>query len=1165
VRAKRQEQLDMSWNMTLIRMPISIAQSFLGSLILVAVLASYSLLFGHTLTADVLYPTMSVFGIVNGCVNRVVGIYSWFAQTQVSLRRVNAFMTRAMVQPIHERISDDDGGSGSAALGYIGFGSACFEWSAKPPAAVAGTDAGKGAQLSAATEEEEEEIVVSEHTQLLSSAPAASSSTVSIDSRSTAAASSNNSGFVLTDISLRFPIGGLSIIVGPTGAGKSSLLAALIGEMTLTSGKVVMPTADSLALDAELAGGKYREIIELAGMGRVMCDIAYVAQEAWLRNATIRENILFGETYDQQRYEEVLRVCALKPDLRILDAGDRTEIGERGVTLSGGQKQRVALARAVYSSRRILVVDDCLSAVDAHTAKHILTECLLGQTPLMLGRTRVLVTHHVSACMPHADYMAVLHDGRVTACGTPDAVQSQGGMSCEIQELELELTRKQQAEQAAADAASKAVEGESGNSAAMLANVNDMRCEDDYVAELLAKLAEQRGADPATIDLAELDDMLVEDEEREHGYVRPGIWTDYMRMCGPPLFWVLLAASLLVDNSASILQNYQLRLWMNSSSSDNNGSSHSVVFWLTTYTLAGMLTRVIGQASSIVQTVGTLRAARLYHERLFARVISATPRFFDKTPIGRVISRFSRDMSPIDGYVLSGITDLAGDVIQIISMVVIVSSVVPPFVIIALLLGVACTRLSIYYMGATRELRRLDSVSMSPLLSLVSEIVTGVESIRAFGVQSQYIVETMNRIDANYQPDYLSSAAWIWLSVRTSLSSSIVSFSTTILLLMNLDRIDAGLAGFILMYTTSFSYTMMGLVHGYSYCESSLSSVERVNQYLDLEQEAPAFSDPENTPPPAWPNNGNVEVQDLVVEYVPGKPVIRGISFAAAHGEKIGVVGRTGAGKSTLSLAFLRFIEAAQGSITLDGVDISKVGLEELRRNVTIIPQDPVLFNGTIRFNLDPFADYPDELLWDALKRSHLVCEGNDMAASASSSGTASPAQVPETTAAEAEAAAAAAVAAGGGGGLADADSANIAGRMSGIFKSLDAEIKENGQNLSLGQRQLVAMARALVRRSRLIIMDEATASVDFDTDDRIQRTIRGPEFADSTLFCIAHRLRTVIDYDRVLVMDQGRIVEFDTPWNLLQIKKGGVFKSMCEKTGEYKHLFSIARSKGNK
>ncbi|KAJ2823909.1 hypothetical protein GGI24_003551, partial [Coemansia furcata] len=552
VRTKRQEQLDMTWKLTLLELPVGIAQSLINALLLITVLASYSLFFGHALTADILYPAISLVYSVNGCVRRAMYMYTSYASIAVSLRRVEAFMTKAMVQPLHERIDIED--NEGAALDAIGFSDASFEWSIKPTTSAADASVDASVKpLGGATDAVQSAMeVVSEHTQLLPLSSIESSSAVSIDSRvTTTARNSIMPTFALRDISLRFPVGGLSIIVGPTGSGKSSLLSALIGEMSLTAGKVIIPTADSSALDAELADGRYREIIELSGQGRVMRDIAFVSQEAWLRNATIRENILFGEKYDAARYEEVLRVCALKPDLRILDAGDRTEIGERGVTLSGGQKQRLTLARAVYSNRRILLIDDCLSAVDAHTGKHILMECLLGQTPLMIGRTRVLVTHHVSACMPHADYMAVMSDGRVTACGTPDAIQSQGGMTCEIQELELKLSRKQHADQTVSD-----MDGETEAGAAMLASVNDLRSEDDYMDELLAKRAEQRGVDPATMDSAELDGILVEDEEREYGYVRPAIWIGYLRMCGSKWFWIVMGGALLLDNSASILRSY---------------------------------------------------------------------------------------------------------------------------------------------------------------------------------------------------------------------------------------------------------------------------------------------------------------------------------------------------------------------------------------------------------------------------------------------------------------------------------------------------------------------------------------------------------------------------------------------------------------------------------
>ncbi|KAJ1729342.1 hypothetical protein LPJ72_005025, partial [Coemansia sp. Benny D160-2] len=357
----------------------------------------------------------------------------------------------------------------------------------------------------------------------------------------------------------------------------------------------------------------------------------------------------------------------------------------------------------------------------------------------------------------------------------------------------------------------------------------------------------------------------------------------------------------------------------------------------------------------------------------------------------------------------------------------------------------------------------------------------------------------------------------MWLGMRVEAVSAVVASTTAIFILFNLNWIDAGMAGFILLYAMSFSDQMFWVIRDYSGNEMNMNAMERIMQYLNIDQEAALESEPRKKPPAVWPKKGDLQIEDLVVEYSPGIPVLHGVSLSVKHGERIGAVGRTGAGKSTISLALLRFLEASKGKIVLDGVDISKIGLEDLRRNVTVIPQDPVLFNGTIRFNLDPFDEHPDELLWEALRRTHLARDDASQASSADGN-----------------------------------DDFPGSERMAGIFASLDAEIRENGHNISAGQRQLVALARAMIRRSRLIIMDEATASVDFDTDKRIQNTIRGPEFANSTLLCIAHRLRTIIDYDKVLVLDDGRVAEFDTPHNLLQ-NEGGIFRSMCEESGEYK------------
>ncbi|KAJ2395667.1 hypothetical protein GGI23_004218, partial [Coemansia sp. RSA 2559] len=543
VRAKREEEISAYWRLLLFQLPVSFVRSLTTSLILVAILAIYALGFGNTLTADIVFPSMTVFSMVSSTFNSIPGLFRWMSGCYVSLKRIESFMTQAQIQDLEDRVDLED--CNELALG---FNNASFVWDAAVPkqqsgetevaedqsghsslsptrtATTTATTPRKASASSLANmgqqKEENRLSRLSEQTPLLTAnnGPSASYDAISSDASSVdgAQTADGNAGFALTDISLRFPVGGLSIIVGPTGCGKSSLMAALIGEMTLTSGRIVLPTTDPRACrapsaeepnsqgSAATAGQrKYAHVAELAGQGLMMRDIAYVSQEAWLRNATIRENILFGETYDKDRYEEVLRVCALKPDLRILVAGDMTEIGERGVTLSGGQKQRVSLARAVYSSRRILLIDDCLSAVDAHTGKHILSNCLLGKTKLMDGRTRVLVTHHVAACIPHCSFVAVLKDGRVAASGSPELVRRSGYL-------------------AANQCESGSSEEQALNNNQSPSNANDPKPEDDYNAARLAASSEQQhvrgGGGNAPSAEADVGGTLVVDEECEQGY-----------------------------------------------------------------------------------------------------------------------------------------------------------------------------------------------------------------------------------------------------------------------------------------------------------------------------------------------------------------------------------------------------------------------------------------------------------------------------------------------------------------------------------------------------------------------------------------------------------------------------------------------------------------------
>ncbi|KAJ2680603.1 hypothetical protein GGI25_000576 [Coemansia spiralis] len=1218
VDAQRERHLKYLWKVNVWWVRIGIVSSLGPMLILIVIFATYVAAFGNKLTAEIAFTSISVFQLVRIVFEHMPGYLSWVINGYVSLCRIDSYLGQPQVQDLEKRVALEFSDT-------LGFECADLEWEGSETAkedtskadtqdsavaskmtTKAGTPDGELSNNVKQPTEETPLLAGSSHPHVVLSTNA---STTSLSHQDDPVA------FSLKNIDIQFPIGGLSIVAGPTGSGKSSLLSALIGEMTLTRGRVLLPTADASVIAA--SDSKYKDIIELSDEGLTICDIAYVAQEAWLRNATIRENILFGEPYDKDRYEEVLRACALKPDLRILSAGDMTEIGERGVTLSGGQKQRVSLARAVYSSRRILLIDDCLSAVDAHTGKHILMECLLNKTNLMQGRTRVLVTHHVSMCLPFAQFLVMMHEGQISMKGTPAELQTQGALIKALAEVEsnedkgIASENLSEAEAAKEDLKGKSIEGMLDNSSSedvskdgqtiekkLAKTVKDTKAEDEYNLERLQKIAKQKGLDPNS-DLSALQGILIEDEEREAGFVKFEVWKTYMAACGSKRFWITSVLLLTLWQIVLIAQDYWIRIWVTSSGSNTNaniaggasistlslsvpfyptGSTyrsalyllpmsgpyinstvtaavagmqyedpsivsspavkqhHSSMYWLGIYVLIGFV-NVFGQAiQNMFIFKAALDASRTLHARLLRSVVRATPRFFDSTPLGRIINRFSRDMQTIDEGTIENLMWWAADIIAVLGVYAIISSVTPVFIFVAIFITVSYTGIAYYYINTSRELKRLESNSMSPLLSLFGELILGVSTIRAFGVKQHYIKEALNRISAHNRPYYMVWSCNRWLAVRIDIAGAAVSFSCAMFILLSLDWMDAGLAGFTLSYALTFTERMLWVIRNYSTNELNMNAVERVKQYLQIDQEASLRSEPENKPPPSWPKTGDVQIENLVIEYTPGVPVLHNISISASHGEKIGVVGRTGAGKSTMSLALLRFVEAIEGRIVLDGIDISKIGLEDLRRNVTIIPQDPVLFNGTIRFNLDPFNEYPDEIVWDALRRTHLVHERGSQNTSRATS-------INE------------------GANGTDSDTPLLE-RMSGIFTSLDAEIKENGQNLSLGQRQLVALARALVRRSRLIIMDEATASVDFDTDDRIQRTIRGPEFANSTLFCIAHRLRTIIDYDRVLVLDKGKVAEFDTPQNLLQ-NKDGIFRSMCEKSGEYEHLVSAASRKG--
>ncbi|KAI8057636.1 hypothetical protein BDF22DRAFT_661756 [Syncephalis plumigaleata] len=1026
-------------------------------LIMSVTLGAYTTLLDQALTASVAFTTVALFNSLRRAVEQFPEMLFWLLQCRVSAQRINTFLSEEEVTASTAARASTQSGSPASSKQTIGFNHAFFTWNN-------------------------------------------SATSYKIDA--------NDTG----DESAASTLLNESIVAGPTGSGKSSLLMALLGEMTLTNGQTFLPKHNGSPL-----------------LHSMDSELAYVAQQAWLQNITIRENILFGLPYDETRYRQVR--------FEILDAGDQTQVGEKGVTLSGGQKQRVALARAVYSRARHLLLDDCLSAVDAHTAKHIVDYCLLS--PLMYGRTRILVTHHVEMCLAEASLVVVMRAGRVVVQGSAEvalmsgwlpscsesmttsrahSVQSskqvtpQSSRPASIRERLTNLLNNQDEGESSGDNSismmldSSATSGKSRHSHRHKRGRNKSRRQKRRQRQIGVISAAMEEDEDVEMDM---DDKQVSDSNNNDTTTANQYNEEEHRASGHVDFTVYRAyiqASVFV-----FAQPYWLRVWTNAvARHEKEENAHTSLFYLGIYALLGGLVVIAVAIRHYIIIVGTMRAGRNLHQQLTDSILHAKLRFFDATPVGRIMNRFSKDISAIDQELTIALGFFMIDLIEIGAIVLMISIVTPWFLLAGTGIAFIYVVVASQFVAASRDLKRLESVSKSPFLSLLNEAMLGVTTIRAFDAQDRFLMDSLARIDAMNRPTYHLGAANRWLSWRTYLAGSLVSFFTALFILVSLDHIDAGLAGFTLSTALMFSEITMWTVTFYGMLEMSMNGVERVHEYLQIEQEPPAIIESAR-PSPEWPQQGSIQVENLTMKYTAAHtPVIHDLSFNIQPGERVGIVGRTGAGKSTLAVAFFRFIEAASGRIIIDGVDISKIGLHDLRSRLTIIPQDPILFNGTIRSNLDPFSSHSDEAIWNALRRSHLISVADD------------------------------------------GQEIYPAG-----LESLDAPVSENGSNFSQGQRQLLAMARALLRSSKLIIMDEATASVDFETDTLIQQTVRN-EFTEATLLCIAHRLRTIIDYDKVLVMDSGRLAEFDSPSVLIQ-RKDSLFRRLCEQSGEFDILLAMA------
>ncbi|KAH6611162.1 abc transporter family [Trichoderma cornu-damae] len=835
--------------------------------------------------------------------------------------------------------------------------------------------------------------------------------------------------FKLQDLNLQAGRNELIAVIGTVGSGKSSLLAALAGDMRKTSGDVVF------------------------GASRAFCP-----QYAWIQNASLQSNIIFGKDMDRDWYKEVIRACALQPDLDMLPNGDLTEIGERGITISGGQKQRLNIARAIYFDADIVLMDDPLSAVDAHVGRHIFDNAILG---LLKDKCRILATHQLWV-LSRCDRIVWMEAGKIQAVDTfENLMRDHKG----FQDL-METTAVEKKEE-------------------------DDEEDDDKLKQLtLTETAEARRNKKNKKGAA-----LMQQEERAEASVPWSVYGAYVRASGTLLNAPLVIFILILSQGANIATSLWLSYW----TSDKFGLSTGQ--YIGVYAGLGTVQALLMFLFSVMLSVlGTKSSKVMLREAMF-RVLRAPMSFFDTTPLGRITNRFSRDVDVMDNNLTDAIRMYFFTLCTVTAVFALIIAYFYYFAIALVPLYFLFIAAASYYRASAREVKRFESVLRSTVFAKFGEGLTGVASIRAYGLKTRFIQDLRRAIDEMDAAYFLTFSNQRWLSLRLDMIGNLLVFTVGILVVTSRFSVNPSIGGLVLSYILSIVQLLQFSIRQLAEVENGMNAVERLRYYgNELEEEAPLHT---VDVPQSWPEKGEIVFDNVEMRYRENLPlVLKGLSIHIKGGERIGIVGRTGAGKSSIMSTLFRLIEISGGSISIDGTNIATIGLFDLRSRLAIIPQDPTLFQGTVRSNLDPFHEHTDLELWSALRQADLVPSDASME-----------------------------------------DRKTDPSRI-----HLDSVVEEDGLNFSLGQRQLMALARALVRGSQIIVCDEATSSVDMETDDKIQRTM-ATGFKGKTLLCIAHRLRTIIGYDRICVMDAGRIAELDTPlglWNL----EGGIFRGMCERSG---------------
>ncbi|NXP08873.1 MRP6 protein, partial [Thinocorus orbignyianus] len=853
----------------------------------------------------------------------------------------------------------------------------------------------------------------------------------------------------LRRIDLTVPQGSLLAVVGQVGAGKSSLLSALLGELEKTAGCVTMKGT-----------------------------VAYVPQQAWIQNTSVEDNILFGKEMDETWFKRVIDACALQPDLECFPAGQKSEIGEKGINISGGQKQRVNLARAVYQKASIYLLDDPLSAVDAHVGQHIF-EHVLGPKGLLKDKTRVLVTHTINI-LPQVDNVVFLVDGTISEIGSYQELLQRNGAFAEF--LHSHVTAEE-----------KAGTG--------FPAIEDTRCtitsrngpSQEKPSSSVKSSTMERETIPVSQDCptaAATKGRLTKEEKTQHGRVNTSIYVAYLKVMGLPLC-VYIILLFTCQQAVSFSRGYWLSMWTDDPV--HNGTQQHTELRVGVFGALG----VVQALGRFVSTAAVLLGGVLASHKLFLQLLRNVARspmvFFEQTPIGNLLNRFSREMDAIDSVIPDKLKSLLGFLFNLLEIYLVIIVATPRAAMAIVPLTVLYAAIQHFYVITSCQLRRAEAASRSPIYSHISETFQGSSVIRAYKDQERFILKSNFLVDESQRICFPGAVADRWLATNLEfLGNGIVLFAA-LFAAMGRTHLSPGTAGFSISYALQITGVLNWMVRSWTEIENNIVSVERVREYSRTPKEAPWTRNgkPQDQ---VWLTEGRIEFRNYSLRYRPNLELaLKHVNLTINGQEKIGITGRTGAGKSTLAVGLLRLVEAAEGTIIIDGLDIAQLGLHDLRTKITVVPQDPVLFSGSLRMNLDPLNRCTDADIWTALELTQLK---------------------------------------------------NF---VADLPDQLEYKCTDQGENLSTGQKQLVCLARALLQKAKILILDEATAAVDLETDLQIQSTLR-THFKDSTVLTIAHRINTIMDCDRILVLDNGWIAEFDTPENLKAQK--GLFYRLMEESG---------------